>query len=88
MPRAGPPRGPRTSRTGHLSPRAGRVRFAGPLRDERGDPRGSVLVFEAPDRGAARAHAAADPYVTAAVFEGFELFETLQVLPELAEPSP
>ena len=80
----------RPAHLAHWAPlaRAGRVRFAGPLRDERGDPRGSVLVFEAPDRGAARAHAAADPYVTAAVFEDFELFETLQVLPEPAEPSP
>jgi uncharacterized protein YciI len=78
----------RPAHLAHWAPlaRAGRVRFAGPLRDEGGVPRGSVLVFEAPDRVAAQAHAAADPYVTGAVFEAFELYETLDVLPELAKP--
>jgi uncharacterized protein YciI len=77
----------RPAHLAHWAPlaRAGRVRFAGPLRDERGEPRGSVLVFEASDRDAAHAHAASDPYVTGGVFERFELFETAQVLPEPPE---
>ena len=61
---------------------AGRIRFAGPLRDAGGEPRGSVIVFEAPDLGAARDFAAADPYATRGVFASFEVFETVQVFPE------
>jgi uncharacterized protein YciI len=62
--------------------RAGRIRFAGPIRDEGGEPRGSVIVFEAADLGAARAFAAEDPYATGGVFASFEVFETVQVFPE------
>jgi hypothetical protein len=61
--------------------RAGRIRFAGPLRDEAGEPRGSVVVFEAESLAAARAQAAADPYVTRGVFASYEVFETLAVFP-------
>jgi uncharacterized protein YciI len=62
--------------------REGRIRFAGPLRDAGGQPRGSVIVFEAPDLAAAGAFAAADPYATGGVFASFEVFETVQVFPE------
>lgn len=61
---------------------AGRVRFGGPLLDEHGAPRGSVLLFEAESAAAARAQAEADPYLTRGIFERYELFETRQVLPE------
>jgi len=61
---------------------AGRVRHAGPLLDEQGQPRGSVLIFDAADLPAAKALAAADPYSTNRVFERHELFETRAVLPE------
>ena len=63
--------------------RAGRVRFAGPL-VEGGAPVGSLIVFEAPDLAAARAIAAADPYVLCGVFATHELRETRDVLAELA----
>jgi len=63
--------------------RAGRVRFAGPLLDA-GAPVGSVVIFEAPDLAAARALAAADPYVVHGVFASHEVRETRDVLPELA----
>ena len=74
-------------RPGHLDhwrPLAARglVRHAGPLLDESGEPRGSMLLFEAADRAAAHAHAAADPYVTAGIFARYEVFETRVVLPE------
>ena len=62
--------------------RAGRVRFAGPLL-EAGAPAGSLVVFEAPDLGAARAIAERDPYVVHGVFASHELRETRDVLPEL-----
>jgi uncharacterized protein YciI len=83
------PRGPelrglhRDAHLRNLEPlaRSGRVRFAGPLRDAGGHPRGSVIVFEADDLDAARAFAAGDPYVRQGVFESHEVFETLQVFP-------
>jgi uncharacterized protein YciI len=74
------------ARPGHLAhwqplDAAGRVRFGGPLLDTRGTPRGSVLVFEAPDLAAARAQAEGDPYVTEGVFARIELQETRAVFP-------
>jgi hypothetical protein len=78
----------RSAHLAHLRPLAekGRVRFAGPLRDEHGEPVGSVVVFEAEDRAAARAIVADDPYVARGVFATAELHETIQVLPD-AEPA-
>jgi len=61
---------------------APRIRFAGPLRDADGTPRGSVIVIEAASLAEVRAIAAADPYATEGVFASWEVFETLQVLPE------
>ena len=61
---------------------AGRVRYAGPLRDEAGDPCGSVIVFQAESLSHAQAFAASDPYATEGVFATTEVFETLQVFPE------
>lgn len=60
----------------------GRVRYAGPLRDEAGDPCGSVIVFESESLEAARRQAAADPYVVHGVFASHEVFETMQVFPK------
>ena len=57
---------------------AGRIRYAGPTLDEAGKPRGSVVVFEAPDLAAATALAAADPYVVEGVFESWQVHETKQ----------
>ncbi len=59
----------------------GRVRFAGPLLDELGDPRGSLILFEAPDLAAAKQIAETDPYLTLGVFERVEVHATKQVLP-------
>jgi len=60
----------------------GRVRFAGPLLGEDGAPRGSLVLFEAPDAASAREVAEGDPYLAAGVFERVELHATRQVLPE------
>jgi uncharacterized protein YciI len=60
---------------------AGRVVFAGPLRDEQGVPRGSVIVLEAPDLDSAQSIATSDPYTRGAVFESVEVFETIKVFP-------
>ncbi len=67
-----------------LRPLAPRVRFAGPLRDADGTPRGSVIVLEAASLAEAREIAARDPYATNGVFASWEVFETVQVLPQPA----
>ncbi len=61
--------------------RAGRVVHAGPLLDAAGRPCGSLILFEAADLAAARALAAADPYVREGVFASHEVIETRRVLP-------
>ena len=73
-------------REGHLAhlgdlERAGRLRFAGPLRDGGGEPCGSLVIFEAEDLAAALQVAARDPYSRHGVFAETELLETTQVLP-------
>lgn len=67
----------------HLEPlaAAGRIRFAGPVLDADGRPRGSLVVFEAESLEAARALAESDPYHRHGVFAEVEVFETRQVLP-------
>ena len=59
----------------------GRIRHAGPMLDEAGQPMGSVILFEAESLEEARAIAAADPYVTRGVFERHEVRETRVVFP-------
>ena len=60
---------------------AGRIRFAGPLRNPEGQPVGSVIILEAPDLEQARAIAARDAYATEGVFASWEVFETTVVFP-------
>ncbi len=59
-----------------------RIVHAGPLLDEGGEPRGSLVVFEARDLAEARDIAARDPYVVEGVFERYEVFETRAVFPK------
>jgi len=64
----------------HVLADAGRVRFAGPLRDDAGAPIGSLVIFEAASLGEARAVGASDPYVVEGVFESWQVSETVDVL--------
>jgi len=64
--------------------RAGRIVFAGPLRDDAGDPCGSLIVFEADDLASARAIAERDPYLTEGVFDRVDVHASLQVFPKAA----
>ena len=50
------------------------VRVASPQLDEEGKPKGSLVVFEAPDKAAAKAFCAADPYAK------IDLFETTEII--------
>jgi uncharacterized protein YciI len=46
---------------------------AGPMLDEAGGMRGSLLILEAPDASAVEAFSAADPYRQAGLFERVEI---------------
>lgn len=56
--------------------------YAGPLLGEDGQtPAGSLIVLDVPDRVAAEAFAAGDPYARAGLFENVEIRATKQVFP-------
>lgn len=60
------------ARPTHLAYLEGRVEtliHAGALLDPNGQPTGSLFVLDVPDRAAAEAFAAGDPYAAAGVFE-------------------
>ncbi len=67
----------------HKLERNGRIRFAGPIRDN-GDDRsiGVVIVYEASNLHDARNMANADPYVAGGVFETLTVHPFKQVIPE------
>ena len=74
-------------RAGHLAnitalSEAGRVAFAGPLKDP-GDGRsiGALIVFEAEDLAAARRLMAEDPYVKGGVFNSVEILPVVKAFP-------
>ena len=63
--------------------RAGKIRFAGPIRDDSENRSiGVVLVFEAESLEDAQAVADADPYVIGGVFESLTVNPFKQVFPE------
>ena len=51
----------------------GKLAFAGPFLDADGKPNGTLAVIEAPDRAAAEALAAQDPYAKAGLFQSVEI---------------
>ena len=51
----------------------GILRFAGPLLDDEGNPCGSLVAIEAPDRAQAQAIADSDPYARAGLFESVDI---------------
>lgn len=57
-------------------------RFGGPLLDDAGQARGSLMVLELPDRAALDAHMQADPFFSADLFESVTVWSTRQVMPE------
>ncbi|MCF3945480.1 YciI family protein [Acidiphilium sp. AL] len=57
----------------YLTEIAGSIVFGGPLIDDAGDPCGSMIVYEAPDRAAAEALIANDPYSRANLFGRTEI---------------
>jgi hypothetical protein len=53
-----------------LEGEAHKIVSGGALLDSAGQPAGSLIVIDVPDRAAAEAFAAADPYTKAGLFEG------------------
>lgn len=58
------------------------VVIAGPLLDDEGSPIGSMMLMEFPDRKAAVAFAADDPYARAGLFASVAVTAWRQVLPK------
>ena len=61
----------------------GRIRFAGPLKDDAGETStGAVILFEAADLAEARRIAHADPFVAAGVFAELRVAPIKHVFPK------
>ena len=73
----------RSKHLAHLEPldRDNRIRFAGPLVGDDGNPCGSLILLEARDLAEARSIAESDPYKVEGIFESVEVYATKQVFP-------
>jgi hypothetical protein len=71
----------RASHLAYLEAAIRQVVVAGPLLDDDGDPIGSMLLMEFPDRRAAVSFAADDPYARAGLFASVAVTAWRQVLP-------
>jgi uncharacterized protein len=63
----------REAHLAYVAARGDQVPAAGPLLDDDGQMKGSMLVIEAADRAAVEAFSAADPYRQAGLFERVEI---------------
>lgn len=75
----------RQTRAAHLAYVAGRQHvfmFGGPLVDDGGQPRGSLMILDLPDRAALDSHMRGDPFFSADLFESVTVWTTRQVMPE------
>jgi uncharacterized protein YciI len=67
-----------------VAERAGAFRFGGPLVGDDGQPTGSLMILELPDRAALDAHMAADPFFRSGLFQQVHVWQTSQIVPERA----
>jgi len=58
--------------------------FGGPLLGDDGQPVGSLMILDLPDRSALDAHLAADPFFGCGLFQFVQVWQTSQVVPESA----
>jgi hypothetical protein len=65
--------GAREAHLAYVSERIGQVKLGGPLLDDNGDMAGSLLILDVPDRAAAEAFTANDPYAKAGLFQRVEI---------------
>ena len=63
----------REAHLAYVRENAGVVKLAGPMLDEADQMAGSMFLLDCPDRAAAEAFNAADPYTTAGVFGRVEV---------------
>jgi uncharacterized protein YciI len=68
----------------HIRTRQQVFRYGGPMLDADGQPRGSLMILDLPDRAALDAHMQGDPYFGADLFESVTIWSTRQVMPESA----
>ena len=71
----------RPAHLAYLESLAEQIVVAGPLLDEEGSPIGSMIIIELPDRRAAVAFAADDPYARAGLFASVAVTAWRQVFP-------
>lgn len=65
----------------HLKSTGDGMVIAGPLLNDGGDPIGSIVIVDFPDRKAATAFAAADPYARAGLFASVAVTAWRKTLP-------
>lgn len=65
----------------HLGAIEAQILVAGPILDEAGAPKGSVIVADFEDLATAQAWAEADPYAVAGLFRSVEVSAWRQVFP-------
>lgn len=68
----------------YLSSIVSMIACAGPFLSENGDPIGSLLIVNAPDRATIDQLLANDPYTKAGLFERVDIFSWKQVIPALS----
>jgi hypothetical protein len=61
---------------------AGRIVFAGPLKDDANRSIGALIIFEAADESAARAEMETDPYTRAGVYAHSEILPVVKAFPK------
>lgn len=72
----------RAAHLAYVSGRPSAFLFGGPLQDESGRVRGSLMILDLPDRAALDAHLRGDPFFGADLFESVTVWATRQVVPE------
>ena len=72
----------RPAHADYLKPHVGRMLAAGPLLDDSGNPIGSLLIVDFPDRAAAEEFITNDPYTRAGLFESVVVRAWKKILPE------
>ena len=71
----------REAHIGYLHAYMESIHAAGPILDDAGQPKGSLLLMDFPDREAAETFAKGDPYVQAGLFQHVEIAPWKKVLP-------
>lgn len=65
-----------------IAPRQHVMVFGGPILDDAGIMRGSIMIMDFPDRDALDAHMAEDPYFTGDLYEAVFIRQTRRIVPE------